>query len=358
MQSQFKNMKFKFNLSEKNSQKAMALPLVMGVIFVLFISITAVFYMTREETGQITRTINKNNTENLAEALHAFFTAKTYSKPWADRFFKQPQVFGTGIENNDWQKELNESIKKGFEKNTFKIETFFNYHGKIFTVNDNKNKIFAVYVLITGFDGKPIGSYRYYDLYKRNILDTFKEQPSLCLTDMTDENGNKISYDQITSTKNFDTSLSNPVIKKDLRYLKIGSDDEPMIDFIKDYAASVKKPVIKTKCELCNLSFDSLTSEAYRIHLRDFHVITANSTLLNLVKRSSGGNSAAYRVKSQKEGVTVSNAWNMYRKYSMLISSDEFTNASIEKIKNAATDIKNSIIDIEAIILNADRETF
>lgn len=170
--------------SEKtvSGRRGFALGLTFAVAVVLFIFMFSLFTITGEERGQAARYINKIRCEHAAESVHAFLLSKAFASSWDNRFFKEVKLFSSSSGNEGWQKELNESMKES-------VGNDIGYEGSISSQTEGNLKIIIIKVLVSSRElmkNNLLCSFRYYDLYKRNLLDSLGEPVSI-FYDLTEE---------------------------------------------------------------------------------------------------------------------------------------------------------------------------
>jgi|GEM_PF-7073115 len=226
-----------------HSFKGIVLPLVLSVSLLIFLSFSTIFYLLGEETGGITKSIIKYKAAAVSNSAYNFLLAKAFAESWESRFYQKPICFSDEINNTEWQKELNSSMSATLQ-NDKNFSSNFSYSGKIFTFPSKDEKIIAIYILVNDKkNGRNIISCRYYNYYRRNLIDALREPPAFVTTDMTDESGKSISPGDLLKIDNCGSIEGNPILEKDSKFI-INSNvpnDSDNISILKEYVK--KRPV-------------------------------------------------------------------------------------------------------------------
>jgi len=164
-------------------RRGFAFGLVISLAVLLFIFMASLFTITGEERGQAAKYVNKIRCDHVAESVHTFLLARAFASSWDARFFRDVKFFASSSAVEQWQSELNESMKDaiGFD---------ISYEGSISSAVEGNLKIIVIKVLVSSRElmkNNLLCSFRYYDLYKRNLLDSLGEPVSI-FYDLTEEN--------------------------------------------------------------------------------------------------------------------------------------------------------------------------
>ncbi len=188
-----------YNLRRRSvhSRRGMALALVIGMAVVLFIGLTSLSFTTREESGQASKFIFNIKAECLSEAIHTFLLAESYSYSWDDRFYKDRQIFSS--EQGSICTAPVELMKKSLGALMVKdpaLAENIGYDGYIESETINGMRVIIICVNITlkvsMLKNEVILTHTYYDLYKRNLLDSLGETVSF-FSSATGSQAKKIS---------------------------------------------------------------------------------------------------------------------------------------------------------------------
>lgn len=166
----------------------MALPVVIVLFSTLSVGIFSLWVITNQERGSSKNFVVNTKAALLADAIHVFLTAQAYSSPWSDRFFKEKQTFPvTGASAGAWASALQASIARMYKSDPWLAENI-DYRGDISSVERDDQKIIIISVIIENRrTGDPICRHRYYEVYKRDLIDTIGEGVSL-FVDETESN--------------------------------------------------------------------------------------------------------------------------------------------------------------------------
>jgi len=168
----------------------MALPIVLTLFATLSIGIFSLWVVTNQERGASKNFIVNAKAALLADAIHVFLTAQAYSSPWQERFFKGKQKFPVpNPEPGTWAYRLKDSIAKMFEADRW-LRQNFDYRGEISSTVQENQKIIIISVIIESrITGDLICHHKYYEVYKRDLIDTIGEGVAL-FVDETEAGGN------------------------------------------------------------------------------------------------------------------------------------------------------------------------
>lgn len=166
-----------------HSRRGMALALVIGMAAVLFIGLASLSFTAREETGQASKYIFNIKAECISEAIHTFLLAESYSYSWDDRFYKNRQIFSS--EAGSVCTAPVELMKKSMAALMAKdpaLAQNIGYDGYIESETINGMRVIIICVNITlkvsMLKNEVILTHTYYDIYKRNLLDSLGETVS------------------------------------------------------------------------------------------------------------------------------------------------------------------------------------
>lgn len=165
------------------ARRGMALALVIGMAAVLFIGLTALSFTAREETGQASKFIFNVKAECLSEAIHTFLLAESYSYSWDDRFYKNRQIFSSepGLVCTSPVELMKKSMAALMAKDPLLAQNI-GYDGYIESETVDGVRVIVICVNITlrvsMLKNEVILTHTYYDLYKRNLLDSLGETVS------------------------------------------------------------------------------------------------------------------------------------------------------------------------------------
>lgn len=173
-------------ITGNNNRRAMALPVVITLFATLSIGIFSLWIVTNQERGA-----SKNFTDNakaalFADAIHVFLTAEAYASPWSDRFFKEKQKFPVAKPlNGSWADQLQKSVGKMLKNDPW-LRKNLDYRGEISSIVQDDQKIIIISVVVENKrTGDLICHHKYYEVYKRDLIDTIGEGVGL-LVDATE----------------------------------------------------------------------------------------------------------------------------------------------------------------------------
>jgi hypothetical protein len=187
------------------ARRGMALALVIGMAAVLFIGLSALSFTTREETGQASKFIFNVKAECLSEAIHTFLLAESYSYSWDDRFYKNRQIFSSepGSVFTAPVELMKKSMAALMAKDPLLAQNI-GYDGYIESETIDGMRVIIICVNITlkvsMLKNEVILTHTYYDLYKRNLLDSLGETVSF-FSSAGGSQANKVSVKILNSLK-------------------------------------------------------------------------------------------------------------------------------------------------------------
>ncbi|GEM_PF-4864374 len=164
----------------RTNKRGMALPVVLVLFSTLSIGIFSLWIITNQERGSSKNFVVNTKAALLADAIHVFLTAQAYSAPWSERFFKEKQRFpissaGTGT----WAGKLQASIAEMYKSDPW-LAANLDYRGDISSTVKDDQKIIIISVIIENRrTGDMICRHKYYEVYKRDLIDTIGEGVSL-----------------------------------------------------------------------------------------------------------------------------------------------------------------------------------
>ena len=207
------------NLS--GGRRGMALALVIGMAVVLFIGLASLTFTTREESGQASKFIFKIKAECLSEAVHTFLLSESFSYSWDDRFYKTRQIFSS--ESGSTSTYPVELMKKSIGRliaGDPVLADSVGYDGYIESETINGMRVIVICVNVTlklsMLKNEVILTHTYYDLYKRNLLDSLGETVSFFYSSggsQTQKIGNKV-LNSLQGTLSFDTEIEQEARQK------------------------------------------------------------------------------------------------------------------------------------------------
>jgi hypothetical protein len=164
-------------------RRGMALALVIGMAAVLFIGLASLTYTTREESGQASKFIFKIKAECLSEAVHTFLLSESFSYSWDARFYKTRQIFSSEAGSAcTYPVELMKKSIGRLIANDPVLADSVGYDGYIESETINGMRVIIICVNVTlklsMLKNEVILTHTYYDLYKRNLLDSLGETVS------------------------------------------------------------------------------------------------------------------------------------------------------------------------------------
>ncbi|HBC73513.1 MAG: hypothetical protein A2008_14120 [Candidatus Wallbacteria bacterium GWC2_49_35] len=169
------------NLS--GGRRGMALALVIGMAVVLFIGLASLTFTTREESGQASKFIFKIKAECLSEAVHTFLLSESFSYSWDARFYKTRQIFSSEAgSTSTYPVELMKKSIGRLVAGDPVLADSVGYDGYIESETINGMRVIVICVNVTlklsMLKNEVILTHTYYDLYKRNLLDSLGETVS------------------------------------------------------------------------------------------------------------------------------------------------------------------------------------
>ncbi|HPG57629.1 MAG TPA: hypothetical protein PKW98_07410, partial [Candidatus Wallbacteria bacterium] len=170
----------------------MALALVIGMAAVLFIGLASLTFITREETGQASKFIFNIKAECLSEAIHTFLLSESFAYSWDARFYKDRQIFSSEAGGVcAYPVELMKKSIKRIIENDPVLKNTVGFDGYIESETIEGMRVIIICVNITlkvsMLKNDVICTHTYYDLYKRDLLDSLGET----ITFFYSESGNK-----------------------------------------------------------------------------------------------------------------------------------------------------------------------
>lgn len=173
----------------RRSRCGMALPVVLVLFSTLSIGIFSLWIITNQERGSSKNFVVNTKAALMADAIHVFLTAQAYSAPWSERFFKEKQTFpATGAGAGTWAGNLQASIAEMYKSDPW-LAANLDYRGDISSTVQDDQKIIIISVIIENRrTGDMICRHKYYEVYKRDLIDTIGEGVSL-FVDETESSG-------------------------------------------------------------------------------------------------------------------------------------------------------------------------
>ncbi|MEW6708682.1 MAG: hypothetical protein AB1403_02575 [Candidatus Riflebacteria bacterium] len=170
------------------NRSAMALPIVLALFATLSVGIFSIWVMTNQERGAGKNFIVNAKAALMADAIHVFLTAQAYSSPWNDRFFKEKQKFPVaGAMAGTWADKLQQSVTGLCESDPWLAKNL-DYRGEISsTVQDNQKIIIISVIIENRSTGDLICRHKYYEVYKRDLVDTIGEGVALFVDESESE---------------------------------------------------------------------------------------------------------------------------------------------------------------------------
>lgn len=194
----------------------MALAVVIGMAAVLFIGLASLMFTTREESGQASKFIFRIKAECLSEAIHTFLLSESFSYSWDDRFYKTRQLFSSddGAQGTASIELMKKSMQRLIAKDPV-LAGGVGYDGYIDSETVNGARVIIICVNITFklsmIKSEVILTHTYYDLYKRNLLDSLGETVSF-FSSAGGTQAKKIGAKVLNSLQgalSFDTEIEN-----------------------------------------------------------------------------------------------------------------------------------------------------
>lgn len=210
-----------FKLSVCGGRRGMALALVIGMAAVLFIGLASLTFTTREESGQASKFIFKIKAECLSEAVHTFLLSESFSYSWDDRFYKTRQIFSSesGSAGTYPVELMKKSIGRLIADDPVLADSV-GYDGYIESETINGMRVIIICVNVTlklsMLKNEVILTHTYYDLYKRNLLDSLGETVSFFYSSggaQTQKIGNKV-LNSLQGALSFDTEIEREAKQK------------------------------------------------------------------------------------------------------------------------------------------------
>lgn len=202
-------------------RRGMALALVIGMAAVLFIGLASLTFTTREESGQASKFIFKIKAECLSEAVHTFLLSESFSYSWDDRFYKTRQIFSSeaGSTSTYPVELMKKSIGRLIADDPV-LAGSVGYDGYIESETINGMRVIIICVNVTlklsMLKNEVILTHTYYDLYKRNLLDSLGETVSFFYSSggaQTQKIGNKV-LNSLQGALSFDTEIEREAKQK------------------------------------------------------------------------------------------------------------------------------------------------
>lgn len=166
----------------------MALPVVLALFATLSIGIFSLWIVTDQERGASKNFIVNAKAALLADAIHVFLTAQAYASPWSERFFRDKQKFPVAKpEAGSWAANLQNTVAVMQKRDPW-LRQNLEYRGDISSTMLDNQKIIIINVIVEDRrTGDLICNHKYYEVYKRDLLDTIGEGVALFVDET--ENG-------------------------------------------------------------------------------------------------------------------------------------------------------------------------
>ncbi len=173
-------------------RRGFAVPVVIALFATLSVGIFSLWFITRQERGASQNFIVDTKAVLLADAIHVFLTAQAYTLSWNERFFKDRQTFPVaGATVGSWADQLQSSMAKVYKSDPWLAENF-DYRGDISSTEKDNQKIIIISVIIENRKtGETVCRHKYYEVYKRDLIDTVGEGVGLFVDET--ESGNNSS---------------------------------------------------------------------------------------------------------------------------------------------------------------------
>ncbi|HNY13860.1 MAG TPA: hypothetical protein PKK26_19930 [Candidatus Wallbacteria bacterium] len=117
--------------------------------------------------------------EGISEAIHTFLMSECYSCSWDNRFYSSEVAFSeTNPSTKDAVKKMVAATNKMIDEDRF-IKGLLTYNGWINSIYSTADGLRIIQIKVkietTGLVSKTICEHDYYDLYKRDLLDSLGE---------------------------------------------------------------------------------------------------------------------------------------------------------------------------------------
>lgn len=183
----------------RRRRRGFAFALVLVFSVTIFLALAVLYYLTREENYQASRSINTLRASHLAESVHLFLLAQAFGSSWERRFFKEECQFGSEIPPaKEWQKLLDASIRAGFFQSA---NPDIDYEGRIVPIDLDKNHVIEIEVNVYRrgkFSREMLLRQFFFDRYKRNVLDALGDTGSLFRDETMARGKTKAELDKIS----------------------------------------------------------------------------------------------------------------------------------------------------------------
>ena len=167
----------------KLNERGFALPIVVFFALILFIFLSSIWFITSQETDHTVKYVYKIKAEGISEAIHTYLLSQCYSYSWDKRFYAKEIKFDmkskTGVKDIDQMLESINLIVTG----DMIINGKVTYNGSISSAMPKDGmrviviKIRILYDnILMPLDKRLICLHEYYDLYKRDLLDSLGEK--------------------------------------------------------------------------------------------------------------------------------------------------------------------------------------
>lgn len=168
------------NRRQSNTRSGFALPVVIALFATLSLGIFSLWVITNQERGAGKNFIENTKGALLADAIHVFLTAQAYTTSWDDRFFKEKQSFPmVNAPAGSWADKLQASVARMHKSDPWLAQNL-DYRGDISSQTHEDKKIIIISVIVENRrTGELICRHKYYEVYKRDLIDTIGEGVSL-----------------------------------------------------------------------------------------------------------------------------------------------------------------------------------
>lgn len=164
----------------KLCEKAFALPMIIFFALLIFMFVSSLWFITSQESDQSMKYVLKIKGEGISEAIHTFLLSECYSYSWDNRFYSSEIEFSpSGPGSVEPVKRMVESTNQMI-KNDKIINGLITYNGKIKSYYSPADGLRIIWISVyverpTGLKSEIICAHDYFDLYKRDLLDSLGE---------------------------------------------------------------------------------------------------------------------------------------------------------------------------------------